>query len=105
MNRRKNHGALISGLRPSVEWNPSLEYIFLVITQEILRIRLLNLLWRLSIQGIESRVHLVGHVDQEPLKKLYKEAMLFVFPSKYEGFGFPCLEAMAFRTIMIASNV
>jgi glycosyltransferase involved in cell wall biosynthesis len=37
----------------------------------------------------------VGRVDDEALADLYSAAGCFVFPSRYEGFGLPCLEAMA----------
>ena len=38
---------------------------------------------------------LVGRVEDEDLADLYAAAGCFVFPSRYEGFGLPCLEAMA----------
>jgi glycosyltransferase involved in cell wall biosynthesis len=38
---------------------------------------------------------LLGRVDDEELADLYSAAGCFVFPSRYEGFGLPCLEAMA----------
>jgi alpha-1,3-rhamnosyl/mannosyltransferase len=37
----------------------------------------------------------VGHVDKAQLADLYSAAGCLVFPSRYEGFGLPCLEAMA----------
>ena len=42
-----------------------------------------------------SRVHFTGFVAQDDLPWLYRRAHLFVFPSYYEGFGLPPLEAMA----------
>jgi glycosyltransferase involved in cell wall biosynthesis len=39
-----------------------------------------------------------GYVDEEALRRRYREAALFVFPSLYEGFGLPVLEAMASGT-------
>jgi glycosyltransferase involved in cell wall biosynthesis len=38
---------------------------------------------------------MVGRVEKEELADLYTAAGCFVFPSRYEGFGLPCLEAMA----------
>ena len=45
-----------------------------------------------------------GHIDEEDLPVIYKEAKLFVFPSLYEGFGLPPLEAMSYGVPVIASN-
>jgi glycosyltransferase involved in cell wall biosynthesis len=49
-------------------------------------------------------VHWLGHVGEEELAELYRHAIALVFPSRYEGFGLPLLEAMAHRTPVIASN-
>lgn len=54
--------------------------------------------------GIMSQVVSVEHVSLEDLKVLYSAAAVFVFPSLYEGFGMPVLEAMASGTPVIASN-
>jgi alpha-1,3-rhamnosyl/mannosyltransferase len=51
------------------------------------------------------RVRAIGYVRRGLLPALYHLASLFVFPSLYEGFGMPLLEAMAGRTPVIASNV
>ncbi len=47
---------------------------------------------------------LTGYVTDDDLALLYTEAALFVFPSKYEGFGLPALEAMACGAPVIGSN-
>jgi glycosyltransferase involved in cell wall biosynthesis len=54
--------------------------------------------------GIPDRVHLAGWVEQEDKPALYSAALAFVFPSYYEGFGLPPLEAMACGTPVIVSN-
>ena len=46
----------------------------------------------------------LGYVNDDDLKCLYSGANLFVFPSLYEGFGYPPLEAMACGAAVIASN-
>jgi glycosyltransferase involved in cell wall biosynthesis len=43
---------------------------------------------------LEGKVRFTGHVPDEELGHFYRSAQLFVFPSFYEGFGFPPLEAM-----------
>jgi glycosyltransferase involved in cell wall biosynthesis len=54
--------------------------------------------------GIEKEVVFVGYVSENELPKYYNAADLFVFPSLYEGFGLPPLEAMACGTPVITSN-
>jgi glycosyltransferase involved in cell wall biosynthesis len=54
--------------------------------------------------GIRSRVKFLGFVSDEDLKSLYAGAKALLFPSFYEGFGFPPLEAMAFGCPVIASR-
>ena len=49
-------------------------------------------------------VHLLGFVLDEDLPPLYQGAALFAFPSLYEGFGLPVLEAMACGTPVVCSN-
>lgn len=53
---------------------------------------------------IEDRVVFTGDVSEEMLAKYYNAADLFVFPSLYEGFGLPIIEAMACGCPVIASN-
>ena len=55
-------------------------------------------------QGIVDRVRFLGFVADEHLPALYSGASLFLFPSLYEGFGLPILEAMACGTPAIISN-
>jgi glycosyltransferase involved in cell wall biosynthesis len=55
--------------------------------------------------GLERCVHFTGYVADADLPALYSAAELFVFPSLYEGFGLPPLEAMACGTPVVASNV
>lgn len=53
---------------------------------------------------IEENVQLLGYVSEEKLPLLYNGASLFLFPSLYEGFGLPVLEAMACGTPVVTSN-
>ncbi|MCI0416381.1 glycosyltransferase family 4 protein [bacterium] len=49
-------------------------------------------------------VRLLGFADAKFLRKLYAQALLFVFPSLYEGFGYPPLEAMASGCCVLSSD-
>lgn len=53
----------------------------------------------------EEFVKLLGFVEEEELKQLYKKSVGFVFPSLMEGFGLPGLEAMKAGTIVICSYI
>ncbi|MGB9631880.1 MAG: glycosyltransferase family 4 protein [Chloroflexaceae bacterium] len=59
---------------------------------------------RLEALGLRERVRFVGYLDEEELPLWYAAATVFVFPSIYEGFGMPPLEAMACGTPVVASN-
>jgi len=54
--------------------------------------------------GLSSRVEFRGHVPQEELAALYRGAVCLVFPSRYEGFGLPVVEAMASGTPVVATT-
>jgi glycosyltransferase involved in cell wall biosynthesis len=54
--------------------------------------------------ALEQEVIFTGFVEDEDLPHLYREAQLFVFPSLYEGFGLPILEAMASGVPVVTSN-
>ena len=54
--------------------------------------------------GARNRIHLVGFVPDATLYGLLASARAFVFPSLYEGFGMPVLEAMASGTAVVCAN-
>ncbi len=53
---------------------------------------------------LEGRVNFTGYLPENDLQPLYSAASIFVFPSLYEGYGLPVLEAMACGTPVICSN-
>jgi glycosyltransferase involved in cell wall biosynthesis len=55
--------------------------------------------------NLENEIIFTGYVDEEDIVPLYNAATVFVYPSLYEGFGLPPLEAMACGTPVITSNV
>lgn len=96
---RKNYRRLIQAFRPLVERFPH----HLVIAgghgwlfEDVLA--------EAAALGIDDRVHFIGFVDDADLPELYSAATLFLFPSLYEGFGLPVLEAMACGVPVVASE-
>lgn len=55
--------------------------------------------------SLEESVIFLGFIDEEDKPTIYKLAEIFCFPSLYEGFGIPILEAMAIGTLVIASEI
>lgn len=54
--------------------------------------------------NLSNHVKLIGQVPQEDLPAIYKNSLFFIYPSFYEGFGLPLLQAMAMGTPSIASR-
>lgn len=59
---------------------------------------------RVETLGLQDRVHFTGYVPDDELPLWYNAAALLVFPSVYEGFGMPVVEAMACGTPVIAAD-
>jgi glycosyltransferase involved in cell wall biosynthesis len=54
--------------------------------------------------GLSDIVQIIGEVDEADKPALYRLATTFVFPSRYEGFGLPVLEAMASGTAVVTTD-
>jgi glycosyltransferase involved in cell wall biosynthesis len=54
--------------------------------------------------GLQSRVHILNNVSFEDLPTLYQSADVFVFPSFFEGFGIPIIEALSSEIPVIAAT-
>ena len=56
-----------------------------------------------SEYGVRAQVHLLGHVEVEEIAHLYRRARMLVFPSLFEGFGIPLVEAMTVGCPIVAA--
>lgn len=63
-----------------------------------------ELLRRIASSPASSDIHALGRVDDAELLALYRGAECLVYPSRYEGFGFPPLEAMACGTPVLSTT-
>ena len=59
----------------------------------------------IATENLTRKVKIVGFVKNEQLATYYQKATALIYPSFYEGFGFPILEAMACGTAVVSSNI
>jgi glycosyltransferase involved in cell wall biosynthesis len=96
----KNLDRLIMAFREVVKKHSGL-HLVLAGREDYFYKRLKNFARNMNISGIIF----TGHIEEEHLPTIYREAKLYVFPSLYEGFGLPPLEAMARNVPVVSSNV
>ena len=90
---RKNHLGLIRAFEQMIAAHPQLPQHLVVVGKETWHSPAVLAAARKS--SVASRIHFTGFVSDEELRQLYGACELFVYPSFYEGFGLPILEAMA----------
>lgn len=64
-----------------------------------------SLMSNIAELGLQGSIHILGYLPYEKLPVIYNLATMMVFPSLFEGFGFPVLEAMACGCPVVCSNV
>jgi glycosyltransferase involved in cell wall biosynthesis len=101
INIRKNLSNLIEAFYIFKKNDPSNFKLVIAGNKEWGNKKLENTIYRLNLN---NEVIFTGYVSHSDLPAIYKAAGLFIFPSFYEGFGLPVLEAMACGTPCITSN-
>ena len=94
----KNFGVLVSAWQAARRKHPQLQLVVVgspMKPEEISK-------WGLDNAG--SSLHVLGQVEDDVLAGLYKAAVAFVFPSRYEGFGLPAVEAMSCGSLLLAAT-
>jgi glycosyltransferase involved in cell wall biosynthesis len=90
---RKNHLGLLRAFEDMVQAEPRLPHDLVFVGKETWYSR--DLHRAVNRSPVRDRVHFTGFVEDADLVKFYGACDMFVFPSFYEGFGLPILEAMA----------
>ncbi len=57
----------------------------------------------IECNNLDKNIHFTGYITDDKVPIIYRNAKLFIFPSLYEGFGLPLLEAMACETPVLSS--
>ena len=97
---RKNYGRMIDAFaRIAPDW-PNVHLVFAGRPGWLYQ----PILGRIEGYGLAERAHFVGSVSDEELVALYNMARFLAYPSLYEGFGFPVLEAMACGCPVLTCN-
>jgi glycosyltransferase involved in cell wall biosynthesis len=99
---RKNHIGLITAFSRMIAAHPKLPHHLVLAGQNTWftsRVRAAA-----QASGLASRIHFTGFVSDSDLVQFYNACDCFVFPSFYEGFGLPILEAMACGRAVACSN-
>jgi glycosyltransferase involved in cell wall biosynthesis len=99
---RKNHLGLIAAFEDLIEAHPRLPHHLVVVGKESWHASAVRAAAKKS--RLADRIHFTGFVDDEELLRLYGACDLSVYPSFYEGFGLPILEAMACGRAVACSN-
>ncbi|MDZ7962345.1 MAG: glycosyltransferase family 1 protein [Aulosira sp. DedQUE10] len=98
---RKNLRRTLRAYKQYVDINPDSKPLILVGGQGWLEDDLDQFITNI---GLTKRIIRLGYVDDPTLKWLYKNCWAFIYPSIYEGFGLPVLEAMSLGTAVLTSN-
>lgn len=101
VKKRKNFITLIEAFLKLITVDEFKDYKLFIVGQK----DGLNDLDKESLKYQSNNIIFTGKVSNKQLLEYYENAKLFIFPTKYEGFGIPLIEAMASKTPVICSNI
>lgn len=99
----KNHRMLLTAYNILLRRNPDLE-LDLVFTGALTQPEK-ELREAVDVMGLKKRVHFLGYLSDEQLSAVFQGCQFLIFPSLYEGFGIPLLEAFIFGKPVLCSQV
>jgi len=99
----KNHRLLLTAYSLLLRRNPNLD-LDLVFTGALAQPET-ELRFAVQTMGLAERVHFLGYLTDEQLAAVFQGCRMMIYPSLYEGFGIPLLEAFAFGKPVLCSNV
>jgi glycosyltransferase involved in cell wall biosynthesis len=99
---RKGYDIVVRALPAIVRHYPQVSLLVVSGINQSQRERLMDLARQ---HGVEQHIHLLGYLSDEALINLYRASDALLFPTRYEGFGLPLLEAMAAACPLIASDI
>lgn len=100
--KHKNHARLIDAF--SKYRKETKDYSVKLIFSGIRKTESDPILKQIEKLGLEKHIIWLGHIDRSLLPQVYKQALGMVYPSEFEGFGIPLLEAMAVGCPVAASD-
>jgi glycosyltransferase involved in cell wall biosynthesis len=101
LEKKKNTPALIESFANARERNKSIREKLLLVGDASYGYDEVN--YSIREFGLDNEVIMPGWVEEEDMPYLFNGATAFIFPSRYEGFGIPLLEAMACETPVACS--
>ncbi len=100
LEKKKNIGNLISAFALAKESQPDLKLVLAGSAGH----QFDNIKKIIKNNKLEQEIIITGYIAQQDLPIIYNNAEIFLFPTLYEGFGLPILEAMASGVVVITSN-
>lgn len=101
LTRRKCYDLMVEAMPAVVARHPHVTFLFVTHNPE----KQAHLLALAAQRGVAERLRFLGRLSDAALFALYRAVTLFAYPSRYEGFGLPTLEAMAAGCPLVTTEI